>query len=116
MPPESLWNQYSVVGILILAGGLIAAAFYKLWHELLSWFEKQDKKRDEERDKQRAWEAHQKKESDERWQQFLEAQQKQWLTQDMNHSTVIVKLIEKIEDLTSAVNSHDTWVRAQKGK
>lgn len=116
MPPESLWNQYSVVGILILASGVIALAFYKLWHELLTWFENQDQKRNEERKTQRDWETQLKKESDERWQQFLEAQQKQWFTQDMNHSTVIVKLIEKIEDLTTAINNHDTWARASGDK
>lgn len=116
MPPESLWTQYSVVGILILAAGVIAIAFYRLWHELLTWIEKQDLKRDQERDKQRTWEALQKKESDERWQAFLKTQQEQWLTQDLNHSTVIVKLIEKIEDLTASINNHDTWARAQNGK
>jgi hypothetical protein len=116
MPPESLWNQYSVVGILILAAGVIAAAFYRLWHELLDWFEKQDDKRNKERETQRTWEAQQKKEADDRWQLFLDNQQAQWLTQDLNHSTVIVKLIDKIEDLTTAINDHDTWARARDGK
>jgi uncharacterized membrane protein (DUF106 family) len=113
MPPESLWNQYNVVGILILAAGIIAAAFYKLWHELLTWIEKQDLKRDAERETQREWEAVQKKESDQRWQEFLERQQKQWLSQDLNHSSVLVKLIDKVDGLTNAVNNHDTWTRAQ---
>jgi hypothetical protein len=113
LPPVSLWNQYSVVGILILAASVIAIAFYKLWNELLSWLEKQDQKRDAERDKQRVWEAQQKKESDTRWQLFLDNQQAQWLTQDLNHSGVIIKLIEKIEHLTIAINNHDTWARAQ---
>jgi len=113
MPPESLWNQYNVVGILILVAAIIAGAFYKLWHELLTWIEKQDQKRDNEREIQRKWEAQQKKESDERWQLFLKAQQEQWLIQDLNHSTVIVKLIEKIEGLTTIMNNHDTWARAQ---
>lgn len=112
MPPESLWSQYSVVGILILAAGIIAAAFYRLWHELLSWIEKQDLKRDAERDKQRAWESQQKEESDRRWQIFLDHQQEQWLKQDLNHSGVIGKLIEKIDQLTIAINNHDTWARA----
>jgi uncharacterized membrane protein YhiD involved in acid resistance len=127
MPPESLWNQYSVVGILILAAGVIAIAFYRLWHELLTWIENQDLKREQERetqdlkreqerDKQRAWEAQQKKESDERWQLFLSKQQEQWLTQDLSHSAAIVKVIEKIEHLTNSVNNHDTWARAQNGK
>lgn len=116
MPPESLWNQYSVVGILILAAGVIALAFYRLWHELLAWMELQDKKRDSERELQRVWEAQQKKESDERWQLFLTKQQEQWLTQDLSHATVLVKLIDKTDALINAVNNHDTWARAQNGK
>lgn len=116
MPPESLYIQYSLVGILILAAGAIAAAFYKLWHELLGWIEKQDAKRDKERETQREWEAVQKKESDERWQSFLEKQQSQWLTQDLNHAGVMIKLIDKTDALINAVNNHDTWARAQNGK
>jgi len=116
MPQASLWVQYSLIGILILAAGIIAAAFYKLWHELLSWIEQQDGKREQERDKQRAWEAEQNKERDERWQTFLKAQQTQWLSQDASHAAVLGKLVEKIEDLTTSINNHDTWARAQSGK
>lgn len=116
MPPESLWIQYSLIGILILAAGLIATAFYKLWRELLVWLAAQDLKREEERDKQRVWEAAQNKERDERWQSFLEAQQKQWLTQEINNVNALLRLIEKVENLTVSINNHDTWARAQDGK
>ena len=116
MPQASLWVQYSLIGILILAAGIIAAAFYKLWHELLEWIEKQDLKREEERDKQRVWEAAQNKERDERWQTFLQAQQEQWLLQDVSHAAVLEKLVGKIENLTVSINNHDTWARAQNGK
>lgn len=116
MPPESLWIQYSLIGILVLAAGLIAAAFYKLWRELLVWLAAQDLKREEERDKQRVWEAAQNKERDERWQSFLEAQQKQWLTQEINNVNALLRLIEKVENLTVSINNHDTWARAQDGK
>lgn len=115
MPPESLWIQYSLIGILILAAGLIAAAFYKLWRELLAWLAAQDLKREEERDKQRVWEATQNKERDERWQSFLETQQKQWLVQEVNNVNALLRLIEKVENLTVSINNHDTWTRAQDG-
>ena len=116
MPQASLWVQFSLIGILILAAGVIAAAFYKLWHELLSWIENQDLKREQEREKQRTWEAAQNKERDERWQAFLKTQQAQWLSQDVNHAAVLGRLVEKIEDLTTSINNHDTWARAQNGK
>lgn len=113
MPPESLWTQYSVVGILILAAGVIATAFYKLWHELLTWIEKQDTKRDAEREKQRAWQSEQDRIRDERWQKFLENMQEAWLKQDTNHTEAIQELIVKVEALINAVNNHDTWARAK---
>lgn len=113
MPPESLWTQYSVVGILVLAGGVIAAAFYKLWHELLTWIEKQDAKRDAEREKQRAWQSEQDRIRDERWQKFLTNMQEAWLAQDTNHTEAIQELIQKVEMLINAVNNHDTWARAK---
>jgi hypothetical protein len=113
MPPESLWLQYSIVGILILAAGIIAAAFYKLWRELLGWIELQDTKRDAEREKQRDWESEQNKIRDERWQEFLTMQQEAWLKQDIHHTEAIRLLIAKVEVLVQAVNNHDVWARAR---
>ena len=113
MPPEELWLQYSVVGILILAAGIIAAAFYRLWRELLAWIEKQDVKRDQERDKQREWEAQQAEERNAEWQEFLRQMQERWLQQDYKNAQVIEHLIEKIESLTMAVNNHDAYVRGK---
>lgn len=116
MPQASLWIQYSLIAILILATGIIAGAFYRLWRDLLRWMDKQDEKRTSERDKQRDWEAQQNKERDLRWQNFLQAQQERWLEQDVANSIVIEKLIEKIDVLNHSLNSHDTWARAQAGK
>ncbi len=113
MPPESLWIQYSIIGILILAAGIIAAAFYKLWHELLAWIEKQDVKREVEREKQRTWESQQMVVRDTQWQAFLKGMQDQWLAQDSRHTVVLTKLVEKVDDLTVAMNNHDTWARAK---
>ena len=113
MPPESLWIQYSIIGILILAAGIIAAAFYRLWHELLAWIETQDKKREIERDKQRAWEGEQEKLRDAQWQAFIQAMQDSWLEQDGRNADVIKSLVQKIDQLTIAMNNHDTWVRAK---
>ena len=116
MPPESLWKEYSLIGILVLAAGVIAAAFYRLWHELLAWLETQDKKREIERDKQREWEAEQMKLRDAQWQAFIQAMQDGWLEQNVRNSDVLKDVVEKINDLTIAMNNHDTWVRAQNRK
>lgn len=124
MPPESLWIQYGIVGILILATGAIAGGFYKLWRDQLAWIDKQDAKREaerknqdaerkEEREKQRTWEAQQVVIRDTQWQTFLKTMQDQWLAQDTRHTDALTKLVEKIHELTVAVNNHDTWVRAK---
>lgn len=113
MPPESLWTQYSVVGILVLAAGVIALAFYKLWRELLTWIENQDAKRDAEREKQRLWQAEQDRIRDERWQKFLANMQEAWLKQDNQHTEAIQELIVKIDGLIQTVQNHDTWARAK---
>jgi esterase/lipase len=113
MPSNDIWAQYPIVAILILAAAVIAFAFYKLWHELLNWIEMQDKKREEEREKQRKWQAEQDRIRDERWQQFLENMQEAWLAQDKVHSEAIVQLIVKVDSLIHAVHNHDTWVRAK---
>lgn len=116
MPQASLWIQYSLIGILILSTGVIAAAFYRLWRDLLKWMDKQDEKRTSERDKQREWEAEQNKERDLRWQDFLKAQQERWLLRDAENSIVLEKLVAKIDALNHSFDNHDTWARAQNRK
>ena len=113
MPPESLWTQYSIIGILILAVGIIAAGFYRLWRELLGWIEVQDKKREEERDKQRAWENDQNISRDAQWQAYFKTMQDQWLVQDSRYVAIMAKLAEKIDEMKVILNDHDTWTRAR---
>jgi hypothetical protein len=116
MPPESVWLQYSIVSILILAAGVIAAAFYRLWRDLLNWFEAQDSKREIEREKHRSWQADQDKVRDLRWQEFLKSMQDEWMQQDGRHVEVLRQLSIKVDCLLAAVNNHDTWSRASKDK
>lgn len=116
MPPESLWVQYSVVGILILAAGLMTAAFYRLWKDLLCWFEEQDAKRDVEREKQRVWQAGQDLVRDQRWHDFLKIMQSDLNQADDRHTMALNNLINKVEVLIISVNNHDVWARAKDGK
>jgi len=113
MPSDSLWVQYSLIGILILAAGAIAAAFYRLWKDLLNWFELQDGKREAEREKQRSWQADQDRIRDLRWQEFLKSMQDEWIQQDGRHSDVLKGVGDKVDMLISVMNSHDVWARAK---
>ncbi len=116
MPPESVWEQYPVIAILILAAGVIAVAFYRLWKDLLKWFEEQDAKREAEREKQRSWQAEQDKVRDLRWQEFLKITQEEWTQQDGRHTDALKELSSKVGQLIITVNSHDTWARAKDSK
>lgn len=116
MPPESTWSQYPVVAILILAAGVIALAFYRLWKDLLNWFEEQDAKREAEREKQRVWQADQDRIRDLRWQEFLKSMQEEWTQQDGRHTDALKDLSAKVGQLIISVNNHDTWARAKDAK
>ncbi len=127
MPPESTWAQYPVVAILVLATGVIGFAFYRLWKDLLAWYEQQETKRTAERvgqdmerqlerEKQREWQAEQDKIRDLRWQEFLKTMQSDWVQQDGRHTDVLQDLIRKVDVLIASVQNHDTWARAKDGK
>lgn len=127
MPPESTWSQYPVVAILVLATGVIGFAFYRLWKDLLAWYEQQETKRTadrvaqdaeraKEREKQREWQAEQDKIRDLRWQEFLKSMQDEWTQQDGRHTAALKELITQVGQLIITVNSHDTWARAKDAK
>ena len=112
LPPQSLWIQYSIIGIFILMLIVAAGAFYKLWHELLTWMEKQDAKREVERETQRAWEAQQAKIRDERWQETIKNIVDGWQQQGLRTADALEELAERMEALAISFTNHDTHVRA----
>lgn len=112
-PSADLQTQYAIVFILLFFAGIIAAAFYKMWRELLRWMDDQDKQRDAERERQRSWQSDQDKVRDERWQSFLKELQGEWIKQDGRHTDVLKDLVKKVEELIQDVRTHDTWARAK---
>lgn len=112
MAPESLWTQYSIIGILVLSASVIARAFYKLWKDWMAWITAQDIKREEERERQRMWQERLDVLRDERWHAFLSQMQDEWTQENGRHSARIEQLIIKVDALINSVNSHDTFVRA----
>jgi Tfp pilus assembly protein PilO len=113
LPPETTWSQYPIIAIIFLASAVIALAFYRLWKELLAWFEAQDVKREAERKAQRDWQAKQDEIRDLRWQEFLKSMQDEWIEQDGRHTEVLKQLSAKVDLLIMAMNNHDTWARAK---
>ena len=104
MPPESLWVQFSLIGILILVISLV-------WRELTRFIREQDGQRIAERETQRAWQAEQDKIRDERWQGFLRSMQDEWIKQDGRNNQTIADLIERIEELIERMDKHDQFTR-----
>jgi len=55
MPPVDTWAQYPLIAVIALVIILLATGVRKFWIEFTAWQDRQDAKRDEEREKQRAW-------------------------------------------------------------
>lgn len=104
MPSESIWVQFSIVAILILAIGVI-------WRELKKFIDEQDTKRGVEREKQRVWQENLDKLRDERWQEFLQSMQDQWIKQDGRNNQTIKDLIVRMEELINEIKNHDQFTR-----
>lgn len=126
LPQADVWVQFSIVAIVILAIVIIVGALYRFWRELLAYQAKQeearaierkqqDDQRIQERNLQREWEAEQARERDERWQAFLKQRDAQWQESDRRNAAVLEKLVQRIDELTISINSHDTFVRASGG-
>lgn len=104
MPQDSIWLQFGIVSIIVLATGV-------MWREVTKFVREQDKKRDEEREKQRAWQAEQDRIRDERWQTFLESMQAEWIAQDGRNNQTIKDMIAKVQELLDVVQRHDQFTR-----
>jgi len=136
MPSADLWEQYSIIGIIILVLYVTFKALMRFWNLARVAQEDQDKKRDSERERQRTWQAEQnalrEKAQDERdhmWRTALEGLQvaqtlalesfqKAQTTTIAENTRVMASLVSQISALTSQVQmviteirTHDVWAR-----
>jgi hypothetical protein len=116
IPPESLWVQYSIIGILTLVIMLATIAAWRFWRELLNWLDMQNAQRDAERDKQRTWQGQEAEKADARWQTMIMEMQSAWLKQDGENAALIKEMTIKLDELKIAINAHDTYVKASRSK
>jgi len=112
--PAEIWVQYSIVGIFIVAGGLAAAAFFRLWQSLLTWMETQDGKREAERKTQRDWQEALSLRRDAEMRAFLETMLQKQQRDEAHYFAILEKLTSKIDELIVLVQEHDTWERGTK--
>lgn len=104
MPPESIWLQFTIVAIVILAMTVI-------WREMKKFIDEQDKKRDEEREKQRVWQAEQETLRDQRWHEFLKAMQEEWMAQNGVNTKAVQDLIKRVDEMLRRMDEHDRFTR-----
>ena len=102
MPSESIWVQFGVVAIVVLAIGVI-------WREMKKFIDEQDSKREKERETQRTWQEKQDLLRDQRWQAFLKSMQDSWIVQNGQHSDALTQLTEAVNQHIEKVDAfHDT--------
>lgn len=118
LPPASLWEQYSVVGILILVMVLIGLAARWIFREYRVWqSDEQVKQRawqDEQSQIQRDWQSEQNKirdaeqlKRDERWQEQVKNMSVNQAEQDRQTAAVLGKVLERMDALTLVLTLHD---------
>ena len=131
MPPVTIWDQFEVVGILLVFILVFGYALYRLLGEYTTWQtaeskeqrvwqETQFEKRETENKAQRAWyEGMERKREEEQgqrdrqWQQFYAEIANQQARQSRDNNEVLSKLISRIDALTDGITSHEKSSKAR---
>ncbi|MCC6147418.1 MAG: hypothetical protein IT308_07615 [Anaerolineaceae bacterium] len=116
LPPASLWEQYSVIAILVLVFVVLAVAGKAAFKEFRTWQTEQDGKREKERETQRGWEAEQNKlreveqhKRDEMWRTFFNQLQERQSEDTRKTNEILGKLVERMDAVTIELREHDIW-------
>jgi predicted Holliday junction resolvase-like endonuclease len=118
LPPTSLWEQYSVVGVLVLVVALLFFAAWKIYKEYQTWQsgeqEKQRVWQEEQSKLQREWQIEQGKvrdaeqlKRDQFWQEQVKQLNLIHVDQDKSTASVLAKVIERMDALTMVITLHD---------
>ena len=130
LPPASLWEQYSVIGILALILIVIGYLARRMFLDFVKWQDEQDLKKAEERKTQRLWQESQSvKAEDERvqrdqnWQAFFERINGENSLSINRLAEVHAKLVDRIDAMTQRMDAitvklteHDAWVKSNVGE
>lgn len=119
LPPVSLWEQFSVIGVLALTLSLIGILARRVFKDFVEWQELQDEKRDDEREKQRLWMEEQEAKSeqarakrDAEWQAFFTQINASTFRSIDNLTVSSLKLAEQVERMSQMLSDHDAWTRS----
>lgn len=126
MPSADLWEQFPVIGIIMLFMVAIGFGLRVIFREITAWQDTQDKKRDDERQKQRDWEAAQERAAEQErrardlnWQSFFEKLNQQNREAINGNSEALEQLIgvnreliSKFEAIYNKLVEHDKRAEA----
>jgi hypothetical protein len=115
MPPASLWEQYSIIGILALCLMGFGFALRYAVKELRDWQSEEQQKTHEWQELQGKKRDDEQLRRDEMWRDFYKKMGDQQEKSICAGTEVQAKLIEQINALTLAINGHDTWARESVG-
>jgi len=132
LPSASIWEQFTVIGVLVLVIALLGIGAEKLFEKITKWqteLDKQhaelDNQRAEEQEKQRVWEEareakldREMRERNATWQEFFKKINDDNVKAINQMTTVYGKLVEQIDcvlqgmqSLTSKVDNHDQFAK-----
>lgn len=118
LPPVSLWEQFYVVGIIVIVVALLAYAVWRVFKEYRIWqSEEANKARQWQEDQskiQREWQTEQnqirdaeQQKRDERWQEQVRTMTANSIEQDRSTANVMTKVLERMDALTVVLTLHD---------
>lgn len=118
LPPESLWTQFGIVGIIVLVLIVAALGVRKFWKEFTGWLDEQDQKRETEREKQRIWSTEQNRlreeaqdKRDQAWQQLIAGMQREQQERTRETNALLADLVNQMKGLGQDLRNHDMWAR-----
>jgi thioesterase domain-containing protein len=133
MPATDTWSQYPLIAIIVLVIGLLGLGARKFWLEFTTWQDKQaakltaeqdkqDVKRKEEREIQRAWEAEQnrmREDAQDRrelaWRSMVGAMEERQDQNAKQTNKLLGELVENMNCLARDLHTHDEYTRDAMG-
>lgn len=118
LPPLTLWEQFSVIGIIVLVFALFFAAAWKVFSTYRNWQSDEHNSQrvwqEAQTEMQREWQAEQNKirdaeqlKRDQFWQDQVRNMSSSQLESDRATTNVLAKVIERMDALTVAITLHD---------
>lgn len=129
-PPASIWEQYSVVAIIVLFLVVLGFGVRAAWKELRTWLKEQDEARASERKVQREWETEQNRlreeamdkreaahqaeafKQAEMWRAYFVRMQQEWCTQSENTNGVLEKLVNAVGEVHNEMRAVQSSLEA----